>query len=130
MLCLYNFPSEMVEVNLTELNLSCLGEPTWKIREAMDAEHCCSPSGQTEFSTHNGGKTCSYDEWQIVVNGDQSKADKKSGRRIPCIQELVDLELSKTAKLDECEVIALVLYTGPMVSHFVLVEISLLTCAG
>ncbi len=37
------------------------------------------------------------------------------GRRIPDIDELMDLDVAQRAKLSRPEVIAVVLYTGPMV---------------
>jgi hypothetical protein len=42
-------------------------------------------------------------------------ADMRHGRRIPEIETLMKLEASQLANLSKWEVIAVVLYTGPMV---------------
>jgi hypothetical protein len=39
------------------------------------------------------------------------------GRRIPEISKLMQSEVAKISKLSEFEVVAVVLYTGPMVSY-------------
>jgi hypothetical protein len=91
------------------------GEPVLSdIPKAMEAEHC--HRGRVEFTTPNMKTTTCEVEWTIVSHCDESKADMRRGRRIPNIDELLELDVSKSANLTRDEVISLVLYTGPMVS--------------
>jgi hypothetical protein len=80
----------------------------------MEAEHC--HRGRFEFTTPNMKTTNCEVEWTIVVQCDDSKADMLRRRRIPNIDQLLELDVTKSAKLTRDEVISLVLYTGPMVS--------------
>ena len=57
----------------------------------------------------------SAQEWLIVAQGDASRADMRAGRRVRSLAELAALPLSRSAALEEAEVAAVVLYTGPMV---------------
>jgi hypothetical protein len=61
--------------------------------------------------------TCAKKEWGIVVDGDSAPtADMNYDRRIPSLEKLKELPASKRAGLEIFEIIALVLYTGPLVS--------------
>jgi hypothetical protein len=92
------------------------GAPSLKFLEAMEDEHCHSFDSDQTFETSNYHiATTPRAEWLIVVRCDASKADMRFHRRIPSIQELRELPISQSAQLDECEVIAVVIYTGPMV---------------
>ncbi len=87
----------------------------------METEHCKSKDSQLRFKTVNYGiETCAADEWKITVQGDASLADMRHGRQLPNIDELLQSEANMSAapanKLKRFEVIAVVLYTGPMVS--------------
>jgi hypothetical protein len=78
----------------------------------MELEHAFT----LRFRTPNYGvETCPQDEWNVTVKGDLSKADMNHGRQRPDIDTLLQCEDSRLAKLLRCEVISVVLYTGPMV---------------
>ncbi len=93
------------------------GLPNVKFMEAMFAEHCSKKDSNIEFTSSNYKVTTTPNkEWMIVVKGEHSLADKGNGRIIPDISELMRSETVKVAKLFTYEVIAVVMYTGPMVS--------------
>ena len=55
-------------------------------------------------------------EWCIVVDGDPVPlADRRDNRHIPIVSELLQQPHVVESKLTKPEVIALILYTGPMV---------------
>jgi hypothetical protein len=54
-------------------------------------------------------------EWLIVIDSDSTIADMRHGRRIPDIKVMSQSKLALDAGLQHFEVIAVVLYTGPMV---------------
>ena len=62
-------------------------------------------------------RTTPRKEWEIVVNRDLKLAEKDMhhNRRIPDIDALMFEPSVVRAKLGKCEVIATVLYTGPLV---------------
>ena len=100
----------------------------------MKAEHCSRKDSREIFETSNYKiKTCPMEEWNIVIGetspqfvgskGSETmlaKAirDEKMGneRRIPQLEDLKSLDVVKTSALREEEILAVVLYTGPMVS--------------
>ncbi len=41
--------------------------------------------------------------------------DRVNGRCVPCVKELLESDQARQAGLQECEIVAVVLYTGPMV---------------
>jgi WD40 repeat protein len=93
-----------------------VGLPQLNFMKAMRQEHCERAGCDVEFVTSNYKiRTTPKNEWNYIVNGvappDQ---DMGHGRTIVPIQEL--FEMSKKAKMEliEEEVIAIVLYTGPM----------------
>ena len=93
------------------------GLPNVKFMEAMFAEHCTKNDSNVEFTTSNYKVTTTPNkEWMIVVKGQHTLADMGNKRIIPNISELMRSETVKVAKLFTYEVIAIVLYTGPMVS--------------
>ena len=77
--------------------------------------------GDLQFSKDGkkGSKNHSpKEEWQLVMER-EGNGDKWNGkRRIPDIKELMELESRKLAGLIKEEVIAIVLYSGPMVRPF------------
>jgi hypothetical protein len=85
----------------------------------MKAEHCGTPGSQTRFETGSVKRTTwPANEWAITVLGEY----KSSGpgcvgpsRKLQSIDQLMTEDLVVEAKLQRCEVIAVVLYTGPMV---------------
>ena len=86
----------------------------------MQMEHCTGNFCRVIFVTDNYNiSTCPFDEWHITVLGDFSRAAsvaaKAHGRRFVLIEELMTVEVAVEAKLTRPEVIAVVLYTGPMV---------------
>jgi hypothetical protein len=95
----------------------------------MELEHCSRPVGAWKFTTSNYSvNTTPQDEWGLVLRAGSSQealsgttsaafADSGStGRRMPSFANLMKLDLSKKAGLTQAEVIAVILYTGPMVS--------------
>ncbi len=66
------------------------------------------------FHWNYGITTCPRVEWDIIVNGNLNAADMRADRRVPDIENLLSLEQATSAKLQREEVIAVVLYTGPM----------------
>ena len=87
-------------------------------KAAMEAEHCTLDGAGQEFKTLNSTEITSSPrrEWRIAMQEETCpKEEMRFNRRIPVISELCALPLAKEAKLIEAEVIAVVLYTGPMV---------------
>ena len=77
--------------------------------------------------------TCPATEWNLVVGREGRTLEEfmailskdfptvglgpaHHGRRIPDVNELLQLDESKQAKLIKCEVLAIVQHTGPLVS--------------
>ncbi len=84
----------------------------------MKSEHCHRPDSRISFTTqfYNITTTASK-EWAIVVDGAPCDVDHmRHGRIIHKIDDLMKMDLTIKANLHRFEVIALVLYTGPMVS--------------
>ena len=84
----------------------------------MEMEHCIQPGCDIRFTTLNYTEiqTCPRREWDIVAQkATCDKNELRCNRRIPAIDDLLELTLTKNAKLLKAEVIAIVLYTGPMV---------------
>jgi hypothetical protein len=94
-----------------------LGPPHLNFQHAMEIEHCSKTGSDWGFQTTNYGiYTTPKLEWSIVVHHDISNADMRHGRRLRKISEVMAEECAIIANLTEAEVIAVVLYTGPMVS--------------
>ncbi len=82
----------------------------------MKAEHCSKGGHQEYFVTGNYNiRTCPENEWKITVGGDFSNADMGHSRRLSTIDDLMQENIVDVANLARCEVISIVLYTGPMV---------------
>jgi hypothetical protein len=93
-----------------------IGDPHLDFLNVMEAEHCHTDESMTPFKTRNYGiQTCSHNEWQIVVQNVKTDVDMRSGRTIPDLAKVLELRVVKDANLCRAEVIAVVLYTGPMV---------------
>ena len=58
-----------------------------------------------------------FEEWLGEQDRKVGLGQGHHGRRIPNVDELLQLESSAKAGLQEAEVLAIVLYTGPMVSR-------------
>ncbi len=99
-----------------------IGDPFLDFEKAMEAEHCHGEDSKACFTTKNYKiHTCAHDEWQIIVQGNTSvrhSADMPHGRRIPKIDELLQLPMTAAAKLSRAEAIAVVMYTGPMYEQY------------
>ena len=82
----------------------------------MRAEHCSRGGHRDYFVTDNYSvRTCPADEWDITAGGNFALADTRHDRRLATIEELMRREIVGLAGLMRCEVIAVALYTGPMV---------------
>jgi hypothetical protein len=98
-----------------------VGTPHLNFEVAMWREHCQKPGWDKEFITSNYNiRTTPKQEWMYIV-GDETgnrlpcpAADRGHGRRIVPISELLQLPLSKAANLIRAEMIAIVMYSGPM----------------
>ncbi len=83
----------------------------------MKAEHCHASDSHVKFETSNYGLiTCPAEEWRIVKDID--KGFESPHRRIPNYKELKKAEFAERAGLRDPEIIAVILYTGPMVSNY------------
>jgi alkylhydroperoxidase/carboxymuconolactone decarboxylase family protein YurZ len=83
----------------------------------MEAEHCSYPSSCFEFHTANYGIITTPDrEWNIVAcKALCAEEHRHHDRQIPDVDTLVASRAAVAAGLRREEIIALVLYTGPMV---------------
>jgi WD40 repeat protein len=91
-----------------------VGMPHLNFKNAMRQEHCERAGCDVQFTTGNYKITTTpRQEWQYIVESVPCP-DMGHERRLVLISELLQLDISKTAKLCEEEVIAIVLYTGPM----------------
>jgi hypothetical protein len=99
-----------------------IGDPFLDFEKAMEAEHCHKEDSKAVFTSRNYGiSTCAHDEWQLVVQGSTGashNADMRHGRVIPKIEELLKLPMTTDAGLSRAEVIAVVLYTGPLYEKY------------
>ncbi len=84
--------------------------------KAMEAEHCTNACCDKNFTAMHDKITTPKAEWDLIVTKDNRSANKSSKRRIPDLDALEQLELSRKAGIRRFEIIAVVLYTGPMVS--------------
>jgi hypothetical protein len=93
------------------------GAPHVDFLKAMRAEHCTKAGSAAPFTTLNYRVTTTPErEWAYVVDRDPCpREDMDHGRRIPDIDELRKLHVARDARLSRFEIIAVVLYTGPMV---------------
>jgi hypothetical protein len=84
---------------------------------AMELEHCSEPVSSWQFETSNYHVcTTPMQEWDIVLKSKSlSEEASQNERRIPNIENLLKLDSAKKAGLTRVEVIAVVMYTGPMV---------------
>jgi hypothetical protein len=97
--------------------LWAVGDPHLDFKKGMEAEHCRSKGSRDKFVTPNYNiSTTPANEWAITVDFDLTNADMRHGRSLVKIQDNMQKEIVKLSMLTEVEVIAVVLYTGPMVS--------------
>ena len=97
-----------------------LGNPHIDFEFAMKAEHCSKSGSKFSFtSTNYSITTTPENEWMITVNGKECPEHQmKYGRTIRNVDQLMKKPLAVKAKLQKVEVIAVVLYTGPMVKNY------------
>ena len=82
----------------------------------MELEHCTLPCFDLRFETSNYKVTTtpSY-EWKLVVDEiNWDSFDRSFHRQLRSVDELMKLDITTSAKLRREEVIATVMYTGPM----------------
>jgi hypothetical protein len=104
------------------------GPPDLDFLKGMIAEHCSRSDSRVLVLTENYKiTTCPEDEWNLVFEPDKGRREeliKKArkegkmdhGRVIPDLAQLAELPLvTKDPKLIKPEIVAVVLYTGPMV---------------
>ena len=90
-----------------------IGNPNPHWEQAMQTEH--ETNTDTFTSGNYGLTTCPRLEWTYVVDGATPPEDAMGhGRVLQSIDSLMGLEVASQAALTRAEVIALVLYTGPM----------------
>ena len=83
---------------------------------AMEAEHCSKAGWDIEFTTSNYSITTTPQrEWRFVVDMDTAGADMRHGRRALNLDELSQLDTARRGNLCRVELIAVTIYTGPMV---------------
>jgi hypothetical protein len=99
-----------------------VGTPHLKFEDAMRREHCQKAGWDKVFITSNYNiRTTPKQEWMYVVGDGTGNplscpaADRGHGRIIVPISDLLQLPLAIEAKLIRAEVIAIVMYSGPMV---------------
>ena len=96
-----------------------VGMPHLKFKDAMRQEHCEKAGCNTSFTTGNYKITTTPNQEWLYIAGDETGQqvacpDMDHSRRILLISELMKLQLAIDAKLTEVEMLAIVLYTGPM----------------
>uniref|UniRef100_A0A7S0YY27 NAD(P)(+)--arginine ADP-ribosyltransferase n=1 Tax=Hemiselmis tepida TaxID=464990 RepID=A0A7S0YY27_9CRYP len=93
-----------------------IGLPASHLMEGMEAEHCRRNDSEIKYETPGQSRTIttSAQEWAIVT--DQSKGDAASvpPRRVLSVDCVMQDKIAVEAGLRQEEVIALMLYTGPM----------------
>jgi hypothetical protein len=81
----------------------------------MEAEHCARFDSEQELVTSNYKVTTTPKaEWTIVLTCDESKADMRHGRKLQRVEDVMEKPEARDSKLSRAEVIAVILYTGPM----------------
>lgn len=99
------------------------GPPCLNFEAAMAAEHCTMGGCDYEFTYPLLITTTTpRQEWFHVVsfNGGQHlhQSDMSNGRRLLSIEECLQKSTAKRAGLNRAEIIALIMFTGPIVTTF------------
>ncbi len=93
----------------------------------MEDEHCHRKDSDEQFETLNYAITTTPRKEWTIIQDNAPNADTKGkkttnveepitkGRKIPNIKELMKIETTTRANLRDCEITAVVMYTGPMV---------------
>jgi hypothetical protein len=83
---------------------------------AMRLEHCAKFGHDLNFTTPNYSITTTPEkEWAVVVLNEDTD-DMGHGRRVRPLADVMREDAVREAGLCEAEVVAVILYTGPMVS--------------
>ena len=95
---------------------SRIGFPHLEFEKTMEAEHCSMAGCDMRFTTRNYGiTTTARAEWGVVVRGEAPAAEHMlHGRVIASVEEKLQSSEARKAGLRREEVIAVMLYTGPM----------------
>ncbi len=92
-----------------------------RIDDAMESEHTMKPGFNKKFTTANYRITTTpHKEWEYVLTKSHigTESELRHGRKIPDIAQLLKTdETVKRSGLMRGEVIAVVLFTGPMVFY-------------
>ncbi len=98
-----------------------IGSPNLDYEKAMFAEHCTMGGHDYEFTTGNYKITTTPKQEWLYIAGDHQdqrlacpEKDMGHGRRIVPIEDMLRMPLAKRARVTRAEMIAVVLYTGPM----------------
>ncbi len=93
-----------------------IGAPSFEFRKAMKAERCIKGGCDYEFTTKNYHvTTCAKKEGEILMGERECpKEDMGHGRTPRSVADMKDLPLAKKAGLEEVEIIAIILYSGPL----------------
>ena len=112
----------MLTKKCSESRIYCTaGHPNPRFKDEMEAEHCIKFGHSICFTSSNYKiVTCPSNEWSIADLNKLENADMRHERRIPKIDDLMDHAIAKQSQLKKFEVLAVVLYTGPMVCVFIL----------
>jgi hypothetical protein len=98
--------------------LSNAGAPNLDFIPGMEKEH----RSQVQFKTPTYNvETSPYQEWKAVLNRKLPLGQEKNNRRMPDYEQLSQSDKwrpqNHRANLWDEEIIAIILYTGPMVSN-------------
>jgi hypothetical protein len=95
---------------------SRIGFPHLQFLKTMEAEHCSMAGCDMPFPTRNYGIiTTVQAEWGVVVRGEAPPAEHMlHGRVVGEVDDRLQCRQARKAGLTREEVIAVVLYTGPM----------------
>ena len=98
--------------------------------KGMEMEHSANCCCDQKFTTLHDLTTTPRAEWNLIVgkNVPETAKDGKNGRRFPNLDSLEQLDLSRQANLRRFEIIAVVLYTGPMVSLTRILSLLMISC--
>ena len=98
--------------------LRCLlqiGLPHARLWEGMEAEHCKRQDSKDEFNPGNYDTTTTPSlEWLVVTNDSKRQEASVGPRLVRAYEEVMEDSIVKQAKLRKEEIVALILYTGPM----------------
>lgn len=96
-----------------------IGLPSPRLLDGMEAEHCRRRDSKDEFSPGNYNTTTTpSQEWLVVTNEVKAREASTGERIVKTLPELMRDPLVAKASLRDVEVLALLLYTGPMFAKY------------